>query len=301
MTSADGEARPVLEVGATLGEGPVWDDRRQELLFVDISGEQVHTFAPGTGEHSCFDAGAPVGAVVLAEDGSLLLALQDRFVQTDRRGQHRVVLGDFRARADLVRFNDGKVDPWGRFAAGTMHRDQSQPLGALHLLWPDGRVDTILEQVTISNGLAWSQDRRTFYYIDTPTHRVDAFDVQPESGLLTNRRMVVEIPDGSPDGMAIDEEGALWVAIWDGARVDRYSPSGQLLQRVAVPGGGHVSSVAFGGAAMSTLYITTARTDLDQEQLALAPHAGHLFSFEASVAGLPPFRFPVPPWSGPGR
>jgi sugar lactone lactonase YvrE len=287
-------ADPVLEVGAMLGEGPVWDDREQELLFVDIVGERVHRFRPGTGEHSSFAAGGPVGAVVLAEDGDLLLTVHDRFVHTDRSGGHRVEVDGFRADGELTRFNDGKVDPWGRFLAGTMDRDGSRPVGALHMLWPDHSVTTLVEQVTVSNGLAWSPDGLTLYYIDTPTRRVDAFDVDPGTGALSGRRSVVEVSGGSPDGMAIDDDGCLWVAIWDGGRVDRYAPDGRLLEVVGVPGGGRVSSAAFGGPDMSTLFVTTARAGLTGEQLASAPHAGDIFAFEAPVTGPGPTRFGGP-------
>lgn len=291
MSVVQASASPVLEVGALLGEGPVWDERAQDLLFVDILGERVHRFSPTTGAHSSFQTGAVVGAVVLSEDGGLLLACHDRFVHSDASGAHQVPVEGFRADGSLVRFNDGKVDPWGRFLAGTMGWDVSKPIGALHMLWPDHSVTTLVEQVSISNGLAWSADRRTMYYIDTPTHRIDAFDVDPGSGVLSARRPVVEVADGSPDGMTIDDEDCLWVALWDGGRVQRYSPGGQLLAEVQVPEGGYVSSAAFGGAEMSTLYITTARSGLSDAELAASPHAGDIYAFEAPVSGPVAFRF----------
>jgi sugar lactone lactonase YvrE len=281
----------VLEVGAVLGEGPVWDDREQRLLFVDILGERVHWFWPELGTHSSSPADGPVGAVALCEDGGLLLARHDCFVHAGARGEGRSVVGGFRADGRAVRFNDGKVDPWGRFVAGTMDWEQSAPIGALHMLRPDGSVTTLLQNVTVSNGLAWSADGGVLYYIDSPTHRVDAFDVDPGSGALSGRRTVVEVGPVFPDGMAIDDEGCLWVALWDGGRVQRYAPDGRALEVVAVPEGGHVSSVAFGGGGMSTLYITTARDGLSEAELSGAPHAGDLFAFEAPVTAPAPFRF----------
>jgi sugar lactone lactonase YvrE len=283
-------AEPVLEVRATLGEGPVWDDREQRLLFVDIMGERVHWFHPESGAHSSSAADGYVGAVVLREDGGLVLARHDCFVYAGPQGEGRAVVEGFRADSTSVRFNDGKVDPWGRFVAGTMSWEET-PTAALHMLWPDNSVTTLLEDVTISNGLAWSAEGDVLYYIDSPTRRVDAFDVVPASGVIVNRRTVVEMGDVFPDGMAIDDEGCLWVALWDAGLVRRYAPDGRLLEVVDVPGGGHVSSVAFGGAGMSTLYITTARAGLTEAELARAPHAGDLFALEVPVTGPAPFRF----------
>ena len=284
-------AEPVLEVRATLGEGPVWDDREQRLLFVDIMSERVHWFHPDSGDHSSSAADGPVGAVVLREDGGLVLARHDCFVHAGPRGEGRAVVEGFRADGSAVRFNDGKVDPWGRFVAGTMSWEEAMPAGALHMLWPDNTVTTLLEGVTISNGLAWSAEGDVFYYIDSPTRRVDAFHVSPISGTISGRRTVVEIGDVFPDGMAIDDEGCLWVALWDAGLVRRYAPDGRLLEVVDVPEGGHVSSVAFGGAGMSTLYITTARAGLTEAELARASHAGDLFALEVPVTGPAPFRF----------
>lgn len=295
MSVPEVQAAVVLEVGAALGEGPIWDDREQSLLFVDIVGQRVHRFYPGTGEHSSFSAGAPVGAVALTEDGGLLMALHDRFVHVDRSGEHPVAVEGFRADGRVLRFNDGKVDPWGRFLAGTTHYDGSQAIGALYMLRPDHTVTTMVDEVTTSNGLAWSANGKTLYYIDTPTHRVDAFDVDPGTGALSGRRPVVELGDESPDGMAIDDEGNLWVAIWDGGRVARYAPDGRLLEVLRVPEGGHVTSVAFGGPSMTTLWVTTARVGLSDEELALNPHAGDLFAYEAPVSGPATFRFSSSP------
>jgi sugar lactone lactonase YvrE len=295
-------AVPVLSVGALLGEGPVWDDRQQRLLFVDILGERIHWFHPGAGTHSSSSADGPVGAVVLREDGGLVLARHDCFVLAGPTGEGRAVVEGFRADGAAVRFNDGKVDPWGRFVAGTMDWGQSAAIGALHMLWPDGSVTTVLDHVTISNGLAWSAGGDALYYIDSPTKRVDAFDVDLARGALTRRRTVIDVGEVFPDGMAIDDDGCLWVAIWDAAHVRRYAPDGRLLEVVAVPEGGHVSSVAFGGPGMSTLYITTARDGLTEKELTQAPHAGDLFAFETSVTGPAPFRFAAscPPPAGAG-
>jgi sugar lactone lactonase YvrE len=291
MATKELTAEIALEVHAQLGEGPVWDEELQKLSFVDIVGQRVHTFSPATGEHHVFETGRPVGAVVLRDDGGLVLAAHDAFFLAERDGSVIEQFGEFSVDGAQVRFNDGKVDPQGRFYAGTMHRDQSEIVGSLYMLDADGTVTSVLEEVGISNGLSWSADGTTMYYIDTPRHQVDAFDVDPESGALSNRRVIAEVPDASPDGMAIDVEGYLWVACWGGKRVERIDPStGERLAIVHVPAS-NTSSVAFGGPDLDDLYITTAREGLDDAQLATEPHAGDLFVAHPGVSGPPAHRF----------
>ncbi len=288
------KAEVALEAQAELGEGPLWDDREEELLFVDIQGFAVHRFQPATGVHRSFDVGRSIGAVVLREDGGLVLAARDAFFLASRDGGHMHRFGDFHVADERVRFNDGKVDPSGRFVVGTMHWEGLEACGSLYMLEGDGSVKKVVENVTISNGLAWSRDGTTMYYIDTPTHGIDAFDVDPESGVVSGRRRIVEIPEipeGSPDGMAIDDEGMLWVAIWGGSRVDRVDPAtGEIIGVVRVPAR-QVTSVAFGGPALDRLFITTAWAGLDESVRAAEPHAGDVFTVEPGVTGPPPHRF----------
>jgi len=284
-------AEVALDLHAELGEGPVWDERTQRLYFVDIAGHRVHSFKPSTGEHASFDAGRLVGAVVLREDGGLVLAAHDGFFLAEPDGSKMRPFGEVDVDGTAVRFNDGKVCPRGRFLAGTMDRGKKKPIGSLYILGGDGGVSMLLEKVTISNGLAWSHDGVTLYYIDTPRHSVDAFDFDLQTGLISNRRVVHEVPDASPDGMAIDAEGYLWVAVWGGSRVERFDPDdGRLLEVVRVPTS-HVSSVAFGGPDLDDLYITTAREDLTEEELAAEPDAGDLFVARPGAKGLPANRF----------
>ncbi|HTW98020.1 MAG TPA: SMP-30/gluconolactonase/LRE family protein [Acidimicrobiales bacterium] len=294
MAIGEHKVEVALAAQAELGEGPVWDERSGELLFVDIDRRAVHTFDPVSGAHGSFDVGRSVGAVVLREDGGLVLAAHNAFFLADHDGAGLRRFGSFEVDDEHVRFNDGKVDPQGRFVAGTMHARESDARGVLYMLSGDGSVVPLVEGVTISNGLAWSRDGRTMYYIDTPAQTVDAFDVDPSSGSVSNRRVVAEIAvagSGGPDGMAIDDEGLLWVAVWGGYRVDRVDPaSGRLVASVSVPTR-QVSSVAFGGASLDQLYITTARTSLDEATLAAEPHAGDVFVVEPGVSGPPAQRF----------
>ncbi len=287
------EAELALEVGALLGEGPLWDERDRSLLFVDIEGELVHRFRPTSGEHTSFPTGAPVGSVGLRADGGLVLAVHDHFARSGPGGEELAVLPGFAVDGTAVRFNDGEVDPWGRYVAGTMDWAKDRPLGSLFQLAPDGSVATLVEGVTISNGLAWSADRRLLYYVDTPTLGVDLFDVDPMDGRISGRRRTLEVEEaehGRPDGIALDTDGCLWVACYGGGRVCRFTPSGLLDAIVRVPAS-CVTSVAFGGPRLDDLYITTARTDLEPAALAAEPRAGDLFVADPGVGGFAPARF----------
>jgi sugar lactone lactonase YvrE len=294
MTIIQLEAELALAAQTELGEGPVWDERSQELYFVDITAHRVHAFAPESGAHRSFETNGPVGAVVLRDDGGLVLAGADGFFFASPDGTGLQRFGEFRIDIATVRFNDGKVSPGGHFLAGTMDHHEELTVGSLYILKADGTVSVLLDPVSISNGLAWDADGTTFYYIDTPTHRIDAFSFGQGTGELSNRRAVAEITDGAPDGMAIDAEGYLWVACWGGSRVDRIDPAdGRRVATVPVPTS-HVSSVAFGGHSLEDLYITTARHNLSPAQLAAQPHAGDLFVARTGTPGLAPDRFKTP-------
>ena len=182
--------------------------------------------------------------------------------------------------------NDGKCDPQGRLWAGSMAYDARPGAGALYRLDGDLTVHEIVQAVTISNGLAWTPDGTTMYYIDTPTGRVDAFDADPATGAITGRRPWVGIPEaaGGPDGMTIDDEGCLWVALWGGSAVHRYAPDGRLDTVVSLPCR-QVTSCAFGGAGLDELYITSSSLGLSAEEIAAQPLAGQLFLLRPGVTG----------------
>jgi len=281
------EAELVLDAHAQLGEGATWDAAGGRLVWVDILRGQAHRFDPAAAGDRAVDVGQHVGTAVPRARGGLLLALRDGFATLDDDGALRWIA---RVEADRPgnRMNDGKCDPRGRFWAGTMAYDETPGAGSLYRLDPDGTVTTMLTGVTISNGLAWSADQRTMWYIDTPTHGVDAFDFDAEAGTIANRRRVVAVPeaDGSPDGMTVDHDGCLWVAMWGGAAVRRYRPDGTLDTVVALPVS-QVTSAAFGGGRADELYVTSAREGLSDEQLAAQPHAGALFRVRPGVTGPP--------------
>lgn len=211
---ASGGVEVVVAAEAELGEGPVWDARSSRLAWVDILSDRILLTDVGSGATEVIAVPLHVGAVAPRAAGGFIAALQDGFwVVGD--GPARRIAPVPEARVGL-RFNDGKCDAAGRFWAGTMAYDQAAGAAALYRLDPGGRATRVLDGVTVSNGLAWSLDGRTMYYIDTPTQRIDAFSFQPETGEISDRRPLIAIPAeaGAPDGMAIDAEGGLWVALW---------------------------------------------------------------------------------------
>jgi sugar lactone lactonase YvrE len=283
------EAEVAVPAQCALAEGPVWDVDRGLLWWVDILAGHVHSIDPATGARTQFDAGEPVGTVGLTRGGGLVLALVDGFALAGPDGQDLTRVPGFSIDRTTLRFNDGKPDPWGNFVAGTMAWDESgNPPGNLYRLSPDGAVTEIFGDVGLSNGLDWTDDRRLFYYADTIIGRVDLFDTDPDTGALSGRRPFVTVP--GPDGLTLDAEGCVWLALWGSSELRRYTPDGRLDTVVRVPAW-QVSSAAFGGPDLSTLYITTASEGLTPAEQAEQPHAGDIFACTPGVPGRPPFLF----------
>ncbi len=280
----------ILDAQATLGEGPIWDAREGILWWIDINEQRLHRFDPTTNQNQSFDVGQRVGTVVPRARGGLMLAVENGFAAYDPVTRQLTIVADPEAHLPGNRFNDGKCDPAGRFWAGTLQIvEQDMTAGALYCLYPDGRVESRVSQVGISNGIVWSSDKKTMYYIDSPTRRVDAFDYDNKTGEISERRTVIRLADdlGYPDGMAIDAEDRLWVALWSGWGVARFDPAtGELLQKIEVPAE-QVTACAFGGPELKDLYITTARRGLEGSALDDQPHAGGLFHIRVDVAGQP--------------
>ena len=269
------KAELVCDARAQLGEGPLWDPRTSELLWVDIPAGVVHRFDPGTSSDRSFDVGAYVGAVVPRSGGGYALAVAEGFALASDDGEVTPLAAV--GHDDTVRMNDGACDSRGRFWAGSMRLDERAGGGRLFRLDPDHSVTPICEGVTISNGVGWSPDDSLMYYVDTPTQAVDVFDFDAGSGTATNRRQLfaVEGP-GAPDGLIVDADGFLWIAFWGGGCVRRYSPNGVVADVVEVPAA-HTTKAAFGGPDLTDLYITTAAGD--------EPHAGGLFVVQPGVSG----------------
>lgn len=285
---------PVLDARAALGEGPVWDDRTGTLLWVDIHRHQVHRFDPETGVDRWITLAEPVGSVALRADGGLMGAVGLSVGEIDEEAGsftpwHTVRDGD--------RMNDGACDPHGRYLVGTLTEPLVEGASGLCALQPDGSLRPLLTGLTLSNGLEWSPDGHTMYFIDTFHERVDAFDYDPDTGAITARRPVVDLheADGRPDGMTIDAAGNLWVAMARGRAVRCYDTRGRLLELVPVPAP-VVTSCTFGGPELADLYITTGQWPASPEQLRDWPHAGAIFRLGGTgTHGLPSRRFGRPP------
>ena len=275
----------VIGPGARLGEGPVWDARSGRLAWIDVLSSQILLTDVATPQTEVIEVPSHVGAVAPRAAGGFVAALQDGFWVVGDGPTRRIT--SVAEAGPSLRFNDGKCDPAGRFWAGTMAYDEKPGAGALYRLDPDGRASLVLDGVTISNGLAWSLDGLTMYYIDTPTRRIDAFSFSPGTGEISDRRPVISIPAelGLPDGLTIDAEGGLWVALWGGAAVHRYV-DGRLDAVVTLPIS-QPTSCAFGGENLDELYVTSAREGLSLEQREAQPLAGAVFRVRPGVRGLP--------------
>ncbi|MGQ9917465.1 MAG: SMP-30/gluconolactonase/LRE family protein [Bryobacteraceae bacterium] len=282
----------VLDVRCGLGEGPVWDEREQRLYWVDILAGRVHRWRPGTGQVETMETGEPVGAAALRKDGGLVLALQSGFAVAETFSGALERRASFEGAGPDVRMNDGKCDAAGRFWAGTMAMDLRAGAGALYRLDPDGRVARVLDGVTISNGMDWTADGRRMYYIDSPRKTIDVFDFDLATGTVTNRRAAVVIEEGAgiPDGMTLDAEGRIWVALWGGGAVRCYSAEGRLLEVIEVPAS-QTTSCCFGGEDFGVLYITSARDGLDEERLEREPMAGGVFGVRCGAKGRAAHRY----------
>jgi sugar lactone lactonase YvrE len=282
----------VLDVQADLGEGALWDERRRRLVFVDIMRGHIHAFDPSTGDDERFELGQPVGAVGCTTEDDWIVAAGRSFLRFDPDRRQTTVIAIVSPGRDDLRMNDGYVDPRGRFWAGTMSLRREAGQGSLYRLDPDGRVHTMLDGVTTSNGIDWSPDGRRMYYVDTRTRRVDVFDFDLDAGTIANRRPFADLGDeaGRPDGLVVDADGGVWVALWQGGGLRRFTADGVLDRRVTLPTR-LTTKCAFGGPALEDLYVTTARGDLSAEQRAAEPLAGGLFRVRGVGRGRPCNRF----------
>jgi sugar lactone lactonase YvrE len=282
-----------LDITASLGEGPVWDSATETLFWVDIDTGGLHRFDPSSGADVWAAVPGGVTACGLRRDTGLVLATADGFaVGVWGRGQVDLeIVSEPERENDRVRMNDGKCDPLGRFWAGSMSYSEIEPFGSLYVLAPDRQVLRVASGLTISNGLGWSPSADTMYHIDSATYAVAARDFDPVTGVVGEPREFLEVgsADGMPDGLAVDAEGCLWIALWGGHAVRGYAPSGEVLAEVEVAAG-QVTSCCFGGPRLQDLYITTAAQGLSPVDVANTL-AGRLFVADAGVTGLPVARF----------
>jgi sugar lactone lactonase YvrE len=284
----------VTEHTALLGEGPVWDDKQKVICWVDILNGAIHQYSPQQKKYTTIPVYQLIGTVAICTDGNFIAALQNGFAFIDRVSGEIIMISDPESHLPTNRFNDGKCDPAGRFWAGTMSVLEEPDAGSLYMLANNKSHTKKLSQITISNGMAWNLHHQTFYFIDTPTFEVVAFDYDKHTGHIANKRTVIQIDkkQGYPDGMTIDNEGMLWIAHWNGWQVSRWNPNtGQKLSHIKLPVA-KVTSCAFGGENLEDLYITTAKVELTSEELLQQPLAGSLFVIKkCGYRGVRGFQF----------
>ncbi|TCP30963.1 sugar lactone lactonase YvrE [Scopulibacillus darangshiensis] len=282
-----------LETKCVLGEGPCWDERRNVLLWVDILKNKLYMYDFFTKKVAFTVLPECVTSVVCHPFGDYVITMGRGFYFFNSDTGVLRPIQHLESHLPNNRFNDGKCDPLGRYWAGTMDQNGAKFAGSLYVLDKDLQTHKMLENVSISNGLAWSPDGAIMYYIDTLTNEIVSFKSNFETGLISDKRTVIHIDkeDGCPDGMTIDQEGMLWISHWGGGKVTRWNPdTGDLLQTVNVPAP-YVTSCTFGGKRLDELYITTACVDLTEEEVHTYPLSGSVFRIKTTVKGLPSHKF----------
>jgi len=271
-----------------LGEGAIWNHESNELYWIDIEGKTLHIYDPNLNTNRSFPTASHIGTVVPKNKNEALIALVDGIHSIDLNTGQTSLFADMKTVLTNCRLNDGKCDPAGRFWVGSMHWQQQKGKANLFTINSDASVTKKMDSVTISNGIVWAKDKKTMYYIDTPTSQIKAYNYDNVTGNISNERIAVQISEdlGFPDGMTIDEEDMVWVGMWNGNAVIRFNPqTGEVLQKVEVPAH-NVTSCAFGGENLDILYITTASIDMTDQEKEKYPLAGSVFKVSLGVKGV---------------
>lgn len=283
------EPQCVVKTRAVLGESVLWNPQDRKVYWLDLKGPDLHIYDPATKAADSWrlQLDIPMGTLVRAKEG---------FVLTGREGTFKVDVARRRLtpwvnpndRPEFTMFNDGKVDRQGRLWLCTSDIKETEPLGGIYRLDADGTSVVQDRGSACGNGPAFSRDGRTFYYADTMVRKVYAFDLDPAQGTLTNKRLFITFDeaDGYPDGMTVDADDHLWICHWGGGGVTRFTPQGKRDLKIDLPSP-LVTSCAFAGDDLDTLYITTATVDMDAAALAASPLAGSLFAVRTGHRGLP--------------
>lgn len=281
----------VLRIEALLGEGPVWSVSDRMLYWVDIRGPALHRLDPATGEDRSWPMPEPIGCVALGADGGMLVALASGLARFNPMTGALARVAPIEADIPTSRLNDGRCDRQGRFWVGSMDRSSPESRGSLYRYDPDGSLHRIFGGIEVPNSLAFSPDGGTMYFCDSPTRRVQAFALNRDTGALGAGRVFAQCePPGVPDGAVADAEGCLWVAHFDGGRITRFRPDGGVDLVVPMPVD-RPTACCFGGPDLDTLFVTSARVNLDVAALARTPLAGSVFAVRPGVRGLPEPRF----------
>lgn len=283
----------VLGARNRLGEGPLWSVEEQSLYWVDIENETFWRWHPETGSHEMFHVGTQIGVLALRAGGGLVMATQKGFGYWDERSQNLTIIAHPEAEQPQKRFNDGAVDCRGRFWAGTMNIAEGENRdGVLYRLDLDGSVHVMETGIGVSNGIGWSPDNTIMYFTDSPRRTIYAYAFDAETGNITNATTFVKTPEGEgfPDGLTVDSEGYVWSAFWDGAKIVRYTPRGEIERVIQMPVLRPTSCV-FGGPNLDELYITSAWSRLSEQQREQYPLSGDVFRVKAGVRGLEKYKF----------
>jgi sugar lactone lactonase YvrE len=281
------EPRNVWEVHCELGEGPVWVERDRALWFTDIKKHKIHRYDAASGDKRSWDSPEQIGFLLPAQNGGFVAGLQSGLHRFDEATGRFALIAEVEPELPNNRLNDGAVDPSGRLWFGTMDNGEKEKSGAFYRFERGHAAPAGVADIAITNGPCFSPDGRILYFVDTLAGTIEAADVA-EDGTLSGRRPFVSIDpkEGYPDGPTIDSEGCVWISLYAGWEARRYSPAGELVDRVRFPVS-NITKIAFGGEDLRTVYATTARQLLKPEQIAKQPEIGDLFEFHVDVPGMP--------------
>ena len=286
------DVQVAANVATDIGEGPTWDAQTNSLVFVDSTPGRIYRYRPAVDTLSSFCVGQAVGAAIPRRSGGLVAAMRDGIALIDEAGASFSIIAPIEADMPHHRMNDAKCDSRGRLWAGTMSEHYTKGAGSLYRIDPDYRVTRVVPGISISNGIAWSPDDKRMYYVDSGARSVDVFDFDIDAGLPTNRSRLITLDRSGPlpDGVTVDADGHLWLAIFRGGAVRRYTPSGEHVGTISLPVS-QVASCAFGGPDLADLYITSVRFTMSAQQLENEPLSGALFRCRPGVRGLPAHSF----------
>lgn len=281
-----------LDVKASLGECPVWSIDEQALYWVDINAPSLNRFDPATGSNTAWPMPQSIGCFALRQRGGFIVALRDGLWLASANGKLERKVAEAPYDPAHHRFNDGRADAKGRLWAGSMNENRDASTAALYRFDPDGALASVIGDVTISNGLAFSPDRRTMYHADTPARSVDAYDFDVDTGHVANRRAFARFSGETdrPDGAAVDSDGCYWSAFYRGGKIVRLSPRGERVAEYAVPAM-CPTMCAFGGPDLKTLYVTSARQMRDADELSRLPLSGGIFAMRVATPGMAEPKF----------